>query len=88
MSLYGNEQHALPKLTLAPTPKLSVGDRVRITKKRTFLKRGTHPGGLRKCLRFQVFNIPMCAVYRPSSRGVEPALLLLQAGVASKLERP
>jgi len=55
MSLYGNEQHTLPKLT----PKLSVGDRVQITKKKTFLKRDTRPGGLRKCLRFQVFNIPI-----------------------------
>ena len=37
-------------------PKFSIGDNVRITKKRTYLIKDTHKDGRKKCLQFQKFN--------------------------------
>ena len=38
------------------TPKFSIGDNIRITKKKKYLRRDILKGGLKKCLEFLIFN--------------------------------
>ena len=41
---------------VALTPKFSIGDNVRITKKIIYLIKNSHKNGRKKCLEFQKFN--------------------------------